>query len=175
MPRTQHLVTLSAAERAQLQQLARKGTAPVREVLHAQILLAADRGRGGKRLTDAEIAAVVSCSPRTVARVRSHYCTSGLDRALERKDPDRVYRRRLDGDQEARVLALACSHPPGTAETWTLRLLRDRVVELGIVPALGITTLWELLKKTPSSPGRSGPGNCPPRPIPASSPPLSTS
>src|SRR5712692_11521041 len=103
------VVILSEAERARLQTLIGGGTAPARTLTHARILLKASQGEAGPGWTDAAIAAALEVSPGTVARVRMRYVAAGLDAAVYRKAPEREYPRRLDGEQEAHLAALACS------------------------------------------------------------------
>jgi hypothetical protein len=90
---------------------------------------------------------------RTVARVRARYVAAGLDAAIYRKPPARSYRRRLDGEQEAHLVALACSAPPEGRKRWTLRLLADRLVELEVVESVSYETVRQALKQTGSSRG----------------------
>ena len=105
----------------------RAGVAPASALTHARILLKANQGEAGPGWTDAATAAAMEVNPATVARVRQQYVTAGLDAALHRKPPARQYHRRLDGEQEARLVALACSAPPEGHKRWTLRLLADRL------------------------------------------------
>jgi hypothetical protein len=88
-----------------------------------------------------------------VARVRQQYAAGGLDAAVDRKAPDREYRRKLDGGQEARLVALACSAPPEGRKRWTLRLLAERLVQLEVVEELSHETVRQALKQTASSRG----------------------
>jgi Homeodomain-like domain len=120
---------------------------------HARILLKANQGEAGPGWTDAAIAVAVEVNPATVARVRQQYVTAGLDAALHRKPPARQYHRRLDGQQEARLVALACSAPPEGNKRWTLRLLADRLVELQVVETVSYETVRQALKQTASSRG----------------------
>lgn len=145
-------VTLSDVERTQLQHLLAAGTAPARQLTHARILLKADRGPQGPAWTDARIAEAVEVSQPTVARIRQQYVEQGLAAALNRRAPRRVYRRKLDGEQEARLIALACSTPPEGQARWTLRLLADQLVELEVVEDISYQTVRRTLKKTTSSP-----------------------
>ena len=82
-----------------------------------------------------------------------HYIAGGLKRAIIRKKPERVYERRLDGEGEAHLIALACSEPPDGYERWSLRLLQDRIVRLEIVENISHETIRQTLKKTSSSLG----------------------
>jgi hypothetical protein len=87
-----------------------------------------------------------------VARVRKHYFEGGLEAALNRRPPNREYRRKLDGEQEAQLVALACSEPPEGQARWSLRLLADKLVELEVVEEeISYQTVRRTLKKTPSS------------------------
>jgi transposase len=99
------------------------------------------------------IAGAVEVHRATVARVRQHYATAGLDAALYRKTPEREYRRRLDGEQEAYLAALACSAPPEGRKRWTLRLLADRLVQLELVESVSYETVRQVLQQTASSRG----------------------
>ena len=86
-----------------------------------------------------------------MARIRRQFVDNGLEAALERKQPDRVYERTFDGAAEAHLVALACSHPPAGRERWTLRLLAQCMVELAYVDSLSYETVRQTLKKTHSS------------------------
>src|SRR5688572_24619223 len=126
--RKQYVVRLSEEERAALRTLISRGDAPARAQTHARILLKANRGEAGPEWTDDAISTALEVDPTTVARVRKLYVTEGLEAALHRKAPDRVYRRKLDGEQEARLVAVACSAPPTGQKRWTLRLLANTLV-----------------------------------------------
>ena len=147
------MVRLPEEERAWLLTMIGRGTAPARAQTHARILLKANRGEAGPEWTDAAISAALEVDSTTVARVRKLYVDDGLEAALRRKAPDRVYRRKLDGEQEARLVAVACSEPPSGHKRWTLRLLADRLVELEVVEAVSYETVRQALKQTPSSRG----------------------
>lgn len=146
-----YLVALSEAERARLRTLVGQGQAPARRLTHARILLKANRGEGGPGWTDEAIATALEVGLSTVARVRRAYAAAGLAAALAHKAPDREYARRLDGAQEARLLALACSDPPAGRERWTLRLLAERLVRLEVVETVCHETVRQVLKQTSSS------------------------
>src|SRR3712207_3150625 len=102
----------------------------------------------GEALIDREIARMLETSAATVQRVRERFYEGGLEAALERSLPDRVYKRSLDGRAEARLLALACSEPPRGRNRWSFRLLADKAVELGIVEEVSHETVRKTLKKT---------------------------
>jgi DNA-binding transcriptional ArsR family regulator len=147
-------VILSDTEREELKQLIAAGTAPARKLTHARILLKADQSPEGPGWVDEQIADAVETSQPTVSRVRKRYFEEGLEAALNRRPPNREYRRKLDGEQEARLVALACSEPPEGQARWSLRLLADKLVELEIVEEeeeVSYQTVRRTLKKTPSS------------------------
>jgi transposase len=144
-------VTLTEAEREQLKNLIAAGTAPARKLTHARILLKADQSSEGPGWVDEQVADAVETSQPTVARVRKQYFEEGLQAALNRRPPNREYQRKLDGEQEARLVALACSAPPEGQARWSLRLLADRLVELEVVEEISYQTVRRTLKKTLSS------------------------
>jgi hypothetical protein len=151
--RKRYTVMLSEAERARLHTLIGQGVAPARALTHARILLKANQGEAGPGWTDAAIGAALEVNPATVARIRQQYVAAGLDAAVYRKPAAREYRRTLDGEQEARLVALACSAPPQGRKRWTLRLLADRLVELQFVETISYETVRQALKQTGSSRG----------------------
>jgi len=146
--RKQYVVRLPEAERAWLLTLIGRGAAPARAQTHARILLKANRGEAGPEWTDGAISAALEVDPTTVARVRKLYVTEGVAAALYRKAPDRVYRRKLAGEQEARLVAVTCSEPPTGHKRWSLRLLADKLVELEVVEAISYETVRQTLKQT---------------------------
>ena len=146
-------VTLTAAERLELQKLVSKGKAAAKKLVRARIMLLADQGAGGPGLADPAIVAALGCGRATVERVRQHCVEDGLEAALQTPPRQRVYERRLDGQAEAHLVALACGSPPAGRARWTLRLLADRMVALEYVEALSYETVRRTLKKTSSSRG----------------------
>ncbi len=146
-----YLVILSETEREELRRLIAAGTAPARKLTHARILLKADQSPEGPGWVDEQVAEAVETSQPTVARVRKQYFEEGLEAALNRRPPKREYQRKLDGEQEARLLALACSQPPEGQARWSLRLLADKLVELEVVEEVSYQTVRRTLKKTNSS------------------------
>jgi hypothetical protein len=115
--------------------------------------LKANQGEAGPGWTDAAIGAALEVNPATVARVRMRYVAAGLEAAVDRKPPARQYRRRLDGEQEAHLVALTCSAPPEGHRRWTLRLLADRLVALQVVESVSYETVRQVLQQTGSSRG----------------------
>lgn len=145
----QYAVLLTAPERDHLKRLLAAGTESARKLTHARILLKTDQSPAGPCWVDQAIAEAVEVSQPTVSRVRKQYVEEGLQAALNRRPPTREYRRKLDGAQEARLIALACGQPPSGHARWSLRLLADRLVELEVVEgALSYQTVRRTLKKT---------------------------
>jgi len=143
-----YVVTLTEEERQVLRQMVSRGKAAARKLMHARILLKADEAEGGPAWADAEIAEGLDVGTATVGRVRQQFVEEGLQAALERRRPRRVYARKLDGDAEAHLIALACSPAPEGHSRWTLRLLADRMVALEVVDELSYQTVRRVLKKT---------------------------
>jgi transposase len=145
--RKKYHVTLSDAERTQLRAVLRKGQASARRIARAHILLLADEGH-----QDAAIATHVHVGALTVHRVRKRFAEAGLDAALgERPRPGG--QPKLDGKQEALLVALTCSEPPDQRPKWTMQLLADRMVAIGAVDTISDETVRRVLKKTSSSRG----------------------
>ncbi len=151
--RKKYLVELTKEEREYLHKLISAGTAPARKLNRARILLKADVGKHAEAeaLIDRQIARMLETSTATVQRARERFYEGGLQAALERSKPDRVYKRSLEGRAEARLIALACSEPPRGQDRWSFRLLADKAVELGIVEEVSHETVRKTLKKTNSS------------------------
>jgi transposase len=149
-----YVVELTEDEREQLHKLISAGSASARMLNRARILLKADVGKHseGGPLLDREIAPMLETSTATVQRVRERFCRQGLEAALERSAPDRVYERSFDGRAEARLIALACSEAPEGRERWSMRLLADKAVEMGIVEEVSHETVRKTLKKTNCAP-----------------------
>lgn len=146
-------VMLHDTQRAELQHLIAAGTAPARQLVHARILLKADQSPAGPVWVDEAIADAIEISQSTVARVRKQLVEQGLAAALNRRMPRRPYTRKLDGAQEAHLIAVACTTPPAGQARWSLRLLADKLVELEIVEDVSYQTIRRVLKKTNSNPG----------------------
>jgi transposase len=153
MPAKRYRVTLALDERQQLQQRLAAGRAAARSLLHARVLLKADESPHGPAWTDEQICEALEVSDTTVERIRRRFVEDGLDIALGRKPSRRVYQRKLDGEQEAQLIALACSPPPLGRRQWSLRLLADRLVELRFIDGVSYETVRQVLKKTSSSLG----------------------
>lgn len=143
-----YIVTLSKEEREALSNIASKGKHPAQQVLNALILLGCDVGEHqGKHSTNEELAHVLEISTRKIDRVKKRFVMEGMEAVMNRKKGDRIYPRKIDGDLEAHIIALSCSEPPEGFARWSLRLLADRVVELGYVDAISHETVRKTLKK----------------------------
>jgi len=145
-------VRLSVDQRAALQRLAYTGTHPAYARRRAAILLRADAD-GPDAWPDDRIAEALDINRNTVWRVRAQFVAEGLDATLHKKKAAGRQYRKLDGAQEAKLVALACSAPPGGQARWTMTLLADRLVELAVVESIDPSTVWRTLQKTRSSRG----------------------
>jgi transposase len=143
-----YIVTLSQEERRILRELLSRGKAAARKLMHARILLKADVSPGGPGWDDQKIAEGLEVGRATVERLRKTFVEEGMEAALERRKPRRQYRRKLDGDGEAHLVALACQAPPEGRSRWTLRLLADRLVQLEYVDEISYQTVHRTLKKS---------------------------
>lgn len=148
-----YIVRLSTSERAALEGLVNKGKVAAAKRQRAHLLLKADASAEGPAWSDEQIAEALDVSVATIHRTRQAYVTQGLDAALERQRPTGRQFRKLDGAQEARLAAIACSPPPEGQARWTLTLLADQLVILEIVKAIGKETVRRTLKKMTSSHG----------------------
>lgn len=150
-------VLLSAEDRQTLQALLTRGHAPTRELTHARILLKADEGEEAPATAwpDVKIAEALEISRSTVARVRERFVAEeSLEAALVHRPPKNTKPKKLDGSQEAHLIALACSEPPKGREHWSIRLLADRFVELECAEEpISRELVRRTLKKVNSSPG----------------------
>lgn len=142
MPAKKYIVKLDPEEREHLLDLTRKGEIGARKMKRAQILLKADEG-----WKDRDIITALNTSRSTVERTRKRLVEGGLDKALN-EDPRPGQRTKLDGRAEAHLIALACSDAPGGRDHWPLRLLADKLVELGFVESISYETVRQTLKKT---------------------------
>ncbi|HEV3166657.1 MAG TPA: IS630 family transposase [Isosphaeraceae bacterium] len=145
-------VTLEAEERTALERLISAGKAASRKLAHARILLLADAVHGeGHR--DEDIVAALSASPRTIARVRKRFVTEGIEAALDpRPRPARPDKIKIKGDIEQKLIKLACTDPPRGRCHWTLQLLADEMVVLGLVDSISTETVRLALKKNDIQP-----------------------
>jgi transposase len=140
MPKKRYIVTLTSQEREMLQTMIRSGTERARKLTRARILLKADEG-----WQDRAISQALDVGSATVERTRQRFVLDGLEAALTARRPRREYSRKLDGEQEARLVALTCGSPPEGHARWSLRLLADKVVELQIADAVSHETIRHVL------------------------------
>jgi transposase len=162
-------VALDVEERTALEQLVSTGRSASRKLAHARILLLADAEQGVGH-TDDDIVRALFVSPRTVSRVRRRFVTEGIDAAIDhRSQPPRPDKIKIKGNVAQKLVELACTDPPRGRCHWTLRLLADEMVVLGLVDSISTETVRQALKKTTSSPGSFGHGASPRRPTPSSS------
>jgi hypothetical protein len=142
-----YIVRLRGEERERLTAMVTKGRTNAQKIRRAQALLKVDAD--GPNWTDEQTAEAFGMRANTVADIRQRFVEGGLDRALERKEPDQPPRRRkLDGAGEARLIAMACGEPPEGRVRWTLRLLAGQLVELAVVDGISHETVRQTLKKT---------------------------
>ena len=144
-----YVVRLGAEERQKLDAIIHKGSHPASQILKARILLKADISEPGEGWSDKRIVAAFDTSLTTVHRTRQRLVEEGFDAVLRRKPRERPSIPRIfDGEKEARLITLACSEPPAGHAKWSLRLLEEKVVELGIVDRASDNTIGRTLKKT---------------------------
>ena len=155
-----YVVRLSADEREQLEALIRKGKSPAQRILKARILLKADVSGAGEGWSDSRIIKALETSPSMVYRVRKQLVEEGFEAVLSRKQrATPAVARIFDGEKEAKLIALACSKPPQGRVRWTLRLLENKVVELGIVDRASDSTIGRALKKHSQAPSPTAVGH----------------
>lgn len=123
------------------------GIASARKLQRARILLKSDCSEGGPNWTYQAICAAFDVNGTTVTNVRKNFCEGGLERALNRKKPDRLYKRRLDGEAEAHLIDLACGPASEGYQRWTLCLLQEHIVKMEIVESVSHETIRTTLKK----------------------------
>jgi transposase len=143
-----HIVRLTEEERKKLSDLISKGHGPAAGLRRARILLKADEGEEGPGWTDSAICEALEVSLSTVSRVRKALVEEGFDDALNRKKPQGRQYRKLDGEQEAQLIAVACSTPPDGRTRWTLKMLSGRLIELNVVDHISPECIRTTLKKT---------------------------
>lgn len=144
-----YIVELSGEERDELVELVSKGKAAARKITHARVLLQADESKNAPGWTDIQISEAFGIHANTIHDIRRRFVEDGLQAALVRKKQDRPSRKHIvDGEVEARLIALRCGQPPQGKGRWNLRLLADRLVALEIVPDISHETVRQALKKT---------------------------
>ena len=148
-----YTVTLTKDECEALYELTSKGKHNSQQILNALILLNCDKSEWNvNHSTNEEISRVLNISMRKIDRVKKRFVEEGLEVALNGKESERVYSKKVDGDLEAHLIALSCSEPPEGFSRWSLRLLADKVVELGYVEDISHETVRRALKKNEIKP-----------------------
>lgn len=143
-----YTIKLTKPEVEELMSIINKGSHTSQTFRTAYILLNCDKGEYSQKVTNEQITKVLKIGMRTIDRVKKRFIEEGMEAALERKPTTRVYERVVDGDIEAKLVALCCSDPPEGRSKWSLRLLADRMVELEHVDYISHITVREVLKKT---------------------------
>ncbi|EGO63411.1 helix-turn-helix domain-containing protein [Acetonema longum] len=148
-----YIVTLTEAERNRLKELIRKGNTQGYRIKHAQILLKLDEIPENQSWTYQRIKEAFSVMPHTISQIAKRFVSKGLEAALGRKEQANR-RRKVDGNVEAHIVAIACSAPPEGRERWTLQLIADELVRLQVVESLSDAAVLNILKKTNLNPGK---------------------
>jgi len=156
-------ITLTEEERTSLKRIISKGKTEGYRIRHAHILLAADEIDENKEWTDKSIAKAYHTTERSIGNLRRRFVEKGLDAALGREKREVAPKIKIDGDVEAKIVALTCSEAPEGHSQWTLRLLADKVVELGIMESVSHTAIGDCLKKTKLNHGYRSSGAYPSR------------
>ena len=150
-----HIIHLQTEQRQMLEALTNCGQASARSIKHAQILLKSEQGWSDKQIMQA-----YGVGETTIWRVRTRFLEHGLDDALKRRpQAERPEKRRLTGEDEAHLIALACTQAPKGYERWSIRLLTKTALELEIVSQVGRETVRQVLKKPSGQRLRRGSGN----------------
>jgi hypothetical protein len=144
-----YIVRLSPDERSALKKIVSSGRGSARMFTRARILLKADQSDDGPGWPDDKISEALEVTVQTVERVRKQLVEEGFDAVLSRREyKQKISRRKIDGDVEAHLIALSCSKPPEGRARWTLRLLADKIIELGYVESISHEAIRQTLKKT---------------------------
>ena len=152
-----YIVTLSDSEKTELRELVAKGKTQGYKIKHAQILLALDEKESMQNWTREEICKAYKVNPSTVSQIAERFVKEGIESALGRRE-QLNRRRKIDGVVEAHIIALACSDAPTGRERWTLQLIADELVRLGVVESISDTAVCNTLKKTNLSLGAKNNG-----------------
>jgi len=152
MPAKRYIVSLTEEERQNLEKLTTTGSSAARKINHARILLKADINQTDGGWTDSEISKALNIGTRTIERVRQRFVEEGLEKAITPRRNPSSQLRRIDGEAEAHLIALACSQAPTGYSRWTLRLLADKMVVLGYVESISHETVRQVLKKNEIQP-----------------------
>jgi transposase len=147
-------IKLTQEEVKELTSIVKKGSHTTQAYRAAHVLLNCDEGAYSfGKSTNEQISKVLKIGMRTIDRIKQKCVEGGVERALERAESNRIYCRKVDGNLEAKIVQLCCSKPPQGFARWTLRMLADKVVELGYADKLSHVSIHNTLKKTNLSPG----------------------
>jgi len=149
-----YTIKLTKPEVDELMRIINKGIHTSQTFRTAYILLNCDEGEYSQKVTNEQISNVLKVGMRTIDRVKKRFIEQGLEASLERKPTTRIYENKVDGEVEAKLIALCCGEPPEGRSKWSLRLLADKMVELKYVDYISHVIVGEVLKKTNLSPGR---------------------
>jgi transposase len=159
-----YIVNLSQEQRHQLEDLISRGQTAARTLIHARVLLKADQGEHGPAWSDERIVEAIEVSLATVERIRQRFGERGLAEALNRRpQPERPEKRKINGEQEAHLIALCCGSPPQGHDRWTVRLLAQSFVQLGYVDQVSHKTVWITLQNNQLKPWLKAQWCIPPR------------
>jgi transposase len=148
MPAKKYIVSLTENERTYLQELTQKGKAAARKINHARILLKADVSQENGGWNDHQISEALDVSRRTIERVRQRFVEEGLEKAINPRPKNLLKLKKIDGETEAHLIALACSETPTGYSRWTIRLLAEQMVVLEYVESISYESVRQVLKKT---------------------------
>jgi len=152
-------IKLVQDEVKELGSIIKKGSHSTQTYRAAYVLLNCDEGEYSLgKSTNVQICEVLKIGMRTIDRIKKKCVEGGIDRALERAESTRIYDKKIDGDVEAKIVALCCSSPPEGRAKWTVRLLADKMVELEYVDSISHVSVHNVLKKTSLNPGKSKDG-----------------
>jgi len=145
-----YTIKLSQSEVDDLKKIINKGSHTSQSFRAAYILLNCDKGEFSEntKITNEEICNILKLSAKTIDRVKKKFIEEGLESALERRPSTQIYKKKADGDLEAKLVTLCCSEPPEGFSRWSLRLLADKLIELEYVDYISHVTVREVLKKT---------------------------
>ena len=166
MANKKYIVELTAEERAYLLDLVSKNKANRAKIVNAYILLKADVGEKGEKWTDDKIADAFNVSVVKIYRTRQRLIEQGLEAALNRKPATRHKSRKLQGEEEAFLIATCCSEPPKGHNSWTLKMLGDKLVQMNYVESISSETVRQTLKKMNLSLGKKRNGAFQPKQMP---------
>jgi hypothetical protein len=164
-PNIKHRVTLTTEEREYLEKLIKKGNTAGYRIRHAQLLLALDEIPANEQWTDEKLGKAYGTHIRAIGNLRKRFVEESFEAALGRKKREMPPFIKIDGEAEAKIIALTCSQPPEGRCRWTLQLLADKVVELGILDSISDHGIGDLLKKTTLNHGYRKSGALQPRPL----------